>query len=208
MAFEFRFVLGDITDMSRTETILMYVVAVLVAEAVIIFLVRLTHSVFAAKAINRWYDTFRLDAFLMDSGILMIGFFLASWVYPRLFTKWNPLYYLLLILAIQITHDLLFYYIAILGTPPKHNLVMDMMKHYAGQASYNAVLGDSFMYLVAAPVAMLLAGNRLKVPDLLIAAVFAMYPILYMLYTVPVRPDARPDPNVVVVRKRLRDDVM
>lgn len=204
----FKFILGDITDMTKTETILSYAVAVLVAELVIIFLVRLTNTPFAAKSINRWYDTFRLDAFLMDSGILMIGFFLASWAYPYIFKQWHPLYYLLLILGIQISHDLLFYFIGILGVPKGHNLVMDMMRHYAEQASYNAVLGDSFMYLVAVPVAMLLVGNKFTVPSLLISAVFAMYPILYMLYTVPVKVSARPDPSVVVVHKRLRDDVM
>jgi hypothetical protein len=204
----FKFILGDVTDMSKTETILSYAVGVLVAEMVIIFLVRLTNTAFAAKAINRWYDTFRLDAFLMDSGILMIGFFLASWTYPMLFKEWNPLYYMLLILGIQITHDLLFYFFAILGTPKGHNLVMDLMRHYAGSVSYNAILGDSFMYLVAAPVAMLLVGNKFTTPSLLISAVFTMYPILYMLYTVPVKTSARPDPSVVVVRKRLRDDVM
>jgi hypothetical protein len=203
-----RFILGDITNMSNTETILSYAVAVLVAELVIIFLVRLTNTAFAAKAINRWYDTFRLDAFLMDSGILMIGFFLASWAYPMLFSKWNPLYYLLLILGIQITHDILFYIFAILGTPKGHNLVMDLMRHYAKDVSYNAILGDSFMYLVAVPVAMLLVGNRFTTPSLLISAVFTIYPILYMLYTVPIKSSARPDPAVVVVRKRLRDDVM
>lgn len=202
------FILGDITDLTKTETILSFAVAVLVAEAVIIYLVRLTNSAFAAKAINRWYDTFRLDAFLMDSGILMIGFFLASWAYPYIFKSWNPFYYLCLILAIQVTHDYLFYRFAILGTPKGQNHVMDLMRHYAKSVSYNAILGDSFMYLVAVPVAMLLVGNNFTTPALLISSIFVMYPILYMLYTVPIRKSARPDPNVVVVSKRLKDDVM
>lgn len=180
---------GDLSRLSDTNTLLSFIGGALVVELIMLILFRLTESPLTGKEINEWYDVYKFDAILLDTLSVTIGFVLASLLYPLFFSEFNVGYYLLVVLAVQITHDYLFWRYVIVPLPKGHNQVIDTMKVYAKHAGVGAIIGDSVMYILAVPIASILlnmsdsAGSILP----LTVSVFALYPIMYLLYTKPIK---------------------
>ena len=65
-------------------------------------------GVIQSSTLKVWYRKFGLAAFLSDTLILVIGYLIANFIYPLLFTKYNLLYFLGVVVLVQLTHDLLF----------------------------------------------------------------------------------------------------
>jgi hypothetical protein len=59
--------------------------------------------------------------------------------------------------------------------------MLDLFKDYAKEVGGKAILGDSFMILIAALTAMLFA--KLPTNNNIIALVFLVYMVPYILYT-------------------------
>jgi uncharacterized protein YacL len=183
---------GDLTTISNTNTQLSFVSAALVVEMVFLILFRLTNSPLTGKEINEWYDVYKLDAILLDTLSVVIGFILASVLYPFLFSEFNLGFFLLVVLGVQIIHDYLFWRYVIVPIPEGHNQIIDTMKKYAKQAKGGAIIGDSIMYVLGVPIASILlylanSYGKGGVSLLLGISVFALYPIMYLLYTKPVK---------------------
>ena len=135
-------------------TFLHYFTATLLVETIMLFLFRYTNSPFTGKAINRWYDNLGWTAIILDVMAVLLGFYLAKYLYLFLLKnkirKNNTiLNFLFVLLFVQIVHDLLFYYIVIKNTPVGVNKVMDEFKNYAEDVRFGAVIGDSFMYIIS-----------------------------------------------------------
>jgi hypothetical protein len=183
---------GDLTTISSTNTQLSFVAGVLVVELIMLVLFRLTNSPLAGKEINEWYDTYKFNAILLDTLSLIIGFILAALLYPFFFSDFNLGFFLLVVLIVQITHDYLFWRYVIVPIPEGQNQVIDTMKVYAKQAKGGAIIGDSIMYVLAVPIASILlylanSYGKGGVSLLLGVSVFALYPIMYLLYTKPIK---------------------
>lgn len=180
---------GDLTTISQTNTMVSYIAAVVVVEFIILVLFRLTNSPLTGKEINEWYDTYGLDALLLDMLSATIGFVLAAFAYPLFFSEFNLGYFLLVILVIQIAHDYLFWRYVIVPIPKGHNKVIDTLKVYAEQAKGGAIIGDSVIYILAVPIAsMLLYASQFYGMSFLLGVIlFALYPVMYLLYTKPVK---------------------
>ena len=65
-------------------------------------------GVIQSNTLKVWYRKFGLAAFLSDTLILVIGYLIAHFIYPFLFKEYNVLYFLGLVVAVQLAHDLLF----------------------------------------------------------------------------------------------------
>ena len=178
---------ADLTKTFDPQTLTSFVVAALVVEVIMLTIFRLTKSELAGKDINKWYDVYGLDAILLDTLIVIIGFIVVSILYPIIFSEWNIVYFLILMLVVQIIHDYLFWRYVIVPIPQGHNRVIDTLKVYADNVKGGAIIGDSIMYVLGVPIASLLLGSDISVTKLLTIGIFTLYPIMYLLYTKPVK---------------------
>jgi len=79
--------------------------AALLTDLIVIFL---SFSVLKTPSLTLWYKSFGIGAVISDVLILVLGVLLATFIYPYLFSKYNLLYFIGVVLLVQVTHDLLF----------------------------------------------------------------------------------------------------
>ena len=115
----------------------------------------LTYFRFSKNYINKWYNNLGWTAVLLDILSLMIGFYLAKFLYEYLVKnnyineKNQLLKFLTIVLFIQIIHDFTFYFTVIKPTKKGNNTVIDEFKDYANHYKLTAVYGDSMMYIIS-----------------------------------------------------------
>ena len=126
-------------------------------EVFMLYLFRFTNSPFTGKAINNWYTNLKWSAILLDILSVLIGFYLAKFLYEFLIKqniinkKYEIIKFLGIVLLIQIIHDFSFYFLTIKNSKKGMNKVIDEFIDYAKSVGVGAVIGDSFMYLLATP---------------------------------------------------------
>lgn len=82
-------------------------------------------------------------------------------------------------LAIQITHDILFY-ILISIIPRGANKMIDVFQDYAREISYGAIIGDSLMIIAIGLIASYLANFEANT-NIIILVIF-LYLLQFILY--------------------------
>jgi len=147
------------------------------ADLVIIFL--LYHNVFNSAYLKKWYKRFNLSAVIADILILFIGIIITRYLYKYLFKEFNIIYFTGLALLIQITHDILFY-LYFMSVPLKYNFMLDFFKLYAKEVGIGAILGDSFMMILACLFSSYFASFSVNAN--IITLVISMYFLPYMIY--------------------------
>lgn len=167
-----------------------FLTSALVIECFIIFLFRFTKSPFSGKSINNWYTNFGWSAVTLDVLSLIIGFYLAKYAYLFLLKKdiiskkYALLTFLAIMLVIQIVHDFTFYFTVIKPHKTGRNAIMDELQSYANKVSYGAVIGDSFMYVLATPLLYFLIQNDIEENTFI--SLVSTYIIGYILYQKPI----------------------
>jgi hypothetical protein len=177
---------ADIGDYRNVGDLTYILIAVLIVDVIVIFAVRYLPEIFGAP-INRWYDLFGLNAVIADVMIIVIGFMVARhlwilFVQPKYSPgKWSALKFTGLTVAVQLVHDLLFYFGVILQVPRGHNMMMDVFRQYAESGGWKILGADAAMMVGSAGIAMLLKS----LPMYHVAAVAALtvYSLPYILYT-------------------------
>tara|TARA_B110000208_G_C11793694_1_gene438658 strand:- start:2510 stop:3091 length:582 start_codon:yes stop_codon:yes gene_type:complete len=153
----------------------------LIVELFMLILFRYTKSVFSVKAINKWYDKYKLIAILLDIFIVMIGFYLTKFISKHY--KLNNYYQILILqIIIQVIHDIIFY-LLFTKYPKNINPVIDEFKKYAKSTNLGAILGDSYMYLIGIPILFLL--TKLNKDKLIFISLVCSYLIGYLIYQKP-----------------------
>ena len=147
------------------------------ADLIIIFL--LFHDVINSKYLKKWYQKFNLSASIADILILVIGIIIARALYSYIFREFNIIFFTILAVLIQITHDILFY-LLFSNTPIGYNYMLDFFKSYAKEVGIGAILGDSFMMIIACLLSSYFATFRTNTN--IIILVFSLYFIPYMIY--------------------------
>jgi hypothetical protein len=167
-----------------------FLTSALVIECFIIFLFRFTKSPFSGESINNWYTNFGWSAVILDVLSLIIGFYLAKYAYLFLLKKdiiskkYALLTFLAIMLVIQIVHDFTFYFTVIKPHKTGRNAIMDELQSYANKVSYGAVIGDSFMYLLATPLLYFLI--QMENEENTFISLVSAYIIGYILYQKPI----------------------
>tara|TARA_Y100000816_G_C26052452_1_gene551967 strand:+ start:361 stop:882 length:522 start_codon:yes stop_codon:yes gene_type:complete len=169
----------DISNFSNINDYLPILNGAVLSDIIIIFILYYT-PFFNSKYLMKWYETYRLSGIIADVFIIIIGFVITRYIYSRLNLEWNPLKFLLLYLIVQITHDFLFY-LFFNSVPRGLNRMLDLFKDYAIEVSYKAILGDSFMIIIAVIAAMIFANFSLNTN--IIILVVLIYLIPFVLYT-------------------------
>ena len=169
-------IFNDISNFSNVTDYLPILNGCLNADLIIIFL--LYHGVFKSKYLKKWYNKYQLSAVLADVLILVIGIILARFFYKYLFKTFTIWKFTLLAVCIQIIHDLLFYFL-FKSLPVGYNSMFDFFKGYAKEVGAGAILGDSFMMILACLLSSNFATYSLNTN--IIVIVISLYFIPYMI---------------------------
>uniref|UniRef100_A0A6C0ARY8 Uncharacterized protein n=1 Tax=viral metagenome TaxID=1070528 RepID=A0A6C0ARY8_9ZZZZ len=136
----------DITNFTNVNDYLPILNGCINADIIIIFLA--FHGVFKSNYLKKWYKKYQLSAVLADVLILFIVIILARFLYKYLFTSFSIWKFTGLALCIQIIHDILFY-LLFSSVPQGYNSMLDFFKMYAKEVGAGAIIGDSFMMILA-----------------------------------------------------------
>ena len=147
------------------------------ADLIIIFL--LFHGVFKSVYLKKWYKKFNLSASVADILILFIGIIVARFFYKYLFKEFSIWKFTGLAIIIQIIHDILFYWF-FTSVPLGYNYMLDFFKLYAKEVGIGAILGDSFMMMLACLLSSYLATFSVNIN--IITLVISFYFLPYMIY--------------------------
>ena len=173
--------------MIKDLTFLHFLTASVIIELFMMILFRFTKT---SKAINNWYDNLGWTAVILDVLSILIGFYIAKFIYEYLVKEkyinsdYELYKFLGLVLCVQIIHDFSFYFFVIKPYPKFKNRVMDEFKSYAERVKAGAVIGDSFMYLLASPLLYLfIQKNNINTNTFI--SIVCFYLIGYLIYQKP-----------------------
>lgn len=169
----------DISNFFKTSDYLPILNGSLVADIIVLIIVYYT-PFFNSRNLMKWYEKYRLSAVIADVFILIIGMVLARYVFYYFRLSWNMWKFVGVVLLIQIVHDILFYWF-FSSIPRGTNKMLDLFKDYAREANVGAILGDSFMMIIATLLSSYYAS--LSVNSNMLIFIFSFYLIPYILYT-------------------------
>ncbi len=129
------------------------------------------------KSLDKWYAKFGMTAVLSDCLIIVLGIQLALLIEPK--AGWFHL--LVIALAIQIFHDIWFYFAVVVPIPKGHNQIIDLFKEYADENSWKIIVADSLMVGSTVILAELLSYYHESVVSFV--GLLATYAITYIIYT-------------------------
>jgi hypothetical protein len=166
----------DISNFNNLNDYLPILNGCINADLIILLLV--FHGVFKSIYLKKWYKKYQLSAVLADVLILVIGIILARFFYKYLFDAFNIWKFTGLAVCIQIIHDLLFYWL-FTSLPLGYNSMLDFFKEYAKEVGVGAILGDSFMMILACLLSSHFATYNLNIN--IITLIISVYFFPYMI---------------------------
>jgi len=178
------FVLGNISKFTDAWDTPLILLSILTVDVIVLFLTRYVGV--GRKSLNKWYDTFGLSAVLADVLIIFLGFIIGRFVYTTWLESrfgWNPIYFVLLVVLIQVIHDIAFYFLVIRPMKPGTNEMIDVFKQYANENGGGIISGDAILMISSATIAMLMKHQSAGVQGLVFG--LAAYALPYILYTEP-----------------------
>jgi hypothetical protein len=151
--------------------------AVLITDLFVILLLNM--RVIKSQVLRQWYSQYNLSAVIADVLIILIGLIITRAIYYYVFETFSIVKFIILAVAVQITHDILFY-IFFSNVPRGVNKMLDTFKDYANDVSYKAILADSGMMIMACLIGSYLANKNTNTN--IIVLVLFVYLLPYLLY--------------------------
>lgn len=168
------------TDISKSNNLLDYVPILAAAIFVDMLVSTISCVYFKTENLKKWYKTYNLGGILCDVLIILIAILITRYIYPLVFSEWSLWKFILLALAVQITHDFLFYGL-FSAIPRGASGIIDLFKDYAGELGGMAIVGDSVLIIGTILLASFLAG--LDLGTNLFILTWAVYLIPYFIYS-------------------------
>ena len=172
----------DISNFNEVSDVLFIFFGILTVDVTVLFLAR--YYKVGGKFLNEWYDQFNILAVLADVMIIFIGFLITRYIYTQfLFQKfeWNVVYFMILLITVQLLHDIFFYFCVIKPIPVGQNEMMDVFKSYANDLGANILGGDAMLMVGSALVAMLY--KYMPTHAFVAASSVFVYALPYILFT-------------------------
>ena len=166
----------DISNFYKVSDYLPILNGCINADLIIIFLV--FNGFFDSFYLKKWYKKYQLSAVIADVLILVIGIIIARFLYKYLFGAFNIWKFTGLAVVIQIIHDILFY-LFFKSVPTGYNAMLDFFKDYAVEVGSGAILGDSFMMIIACLLSSYFATYNLN--SNIIILIVSVYFVPYMI---------------------------
>ena len=188
--------LENISNFNDVSDLMYIFVAILTVDVVVLFLARFYKT--GGKYLNEWYDQFNILAVIVDVMVIFIGFLIARYLYTAFFADkfgWNPVFFMLLLIVVQVIHDGLFYIGIIRNVPSGSNEMIDVFKKYAEDLGGVIYGGDALLVIGSA----LLAMCYKKMPTTAFIAVgsVVVYTLPYILFT--------KNPYVALIEKQVKE---
>jgi hypothetical protein len=98
--------------------------------------------------INTWYDRFSVIAYALDVSSMVIGFVLAQLTAYLIGGRFNIFFFLIVVVAIQMAHDIVFGLFLVPLVPEGENDIMDLMKSYTTMKGSQWVLVVDALYMI------------------------------------------------------------
>jgi hypothetical protein len=163
--------MSSIADYRNNTSWLQIVAAVVFLELLyIVFLKSVSQNM------REWYNMFGLLAVLADVGIILIAFALARYLTTFLEKK-SLLSFVLILVLVQVMHDLCYYFFLVKPFPVNRNGIIDYMKSYGKSAGLWAIAGDTAMVVSMAVFASALSTQPAHVS--ILALLVGLYGIPY-----------------------------
>ena len=167
----------DISKSANFSDLLTILTASIIIDLVVMFI---TKNYASSVYLKKWYKTYNLGAVIADVLSVLIGICIARYIYPFIFSEWCLWKFLLIVLGVQITHDILFY-IIFSSIPRGSSGIIDLFKDYAGELGSFAIFGDSIIMVATVFLASLLASCSLGCNLFILA--WAVYLVPYFVYS-------------------------
>ena len=167
----------DISYFNNINDYLPIITAIIIVDIIGIVL---SYSNMLGKYLRIWYQQFLLSAVLADVLVIFLVVIIARAIYYYVFDTFSIINFIIVMLVIQITHDILFY-LMINIIPRGANKMIDLFKDYADEVSYKAIIGDSIMIIATGLIASYLANFDANI-NIIILTVF-VYLLQYIIHT-------------------------
>jgi len=167
----------DISHFNNINDYLPIITAIIIVDIIGIVL---SYSNMLGKYLRIWYQQFLLSAVLADVLVIFLVVIIARAIYYYVFDTFSIINFIIVMLVIQITHDILFY-LMINIIPRGANKMIDLFKDYADEVSYKAIIGDSIMIIATGLIASYLANFDANI-NIIILTVF-VYLLQYIIHT-------------------------
>ena len=199
------FLLGDIGDYKDVGDGVAIATAALVGIDVSILLSRTLGL--GGYSMNAYFDTFGLEGITAQISLVLIILQIARWFYTTLYaagTKpWSPFVFVCIVLAVQVVHDLAFYYGALKTIPAGKNELIDALKRYAAENGSRAITGNSVCLIGICVLAMWLKESSALFTFILFIGSVYVLPYLLSAYGPKPPPPPPPPPKKDPFEQRL-----
>ena len=167
----------NIADFNNINDYLPLFNSVLITDLFVILLLNM--RVIKSQVLRQWYSQYNLSAVIADVLIILIGLIITRAIYYYVFESFSILKFIILAVAVQVTHDVLFY-IFFSNIPRGINKMLDTFKDYANDVSYKAILADSGMMIMSCLIASYLVNKNTNTN--IIVLISFLYLLPYLLY--------------------------
>jgi len=146
-----------------------------------LFIIFLTFSnfYFKIKSLEGWYKKYRLSAMIADILIGVLYMLLGRYIVYKSGLKIGLTAFAGVCVAIQLISDFLFY-IFFTIIPSGSNDILDYFKGYSKEAGASALLGDSFLVIMAVVISALL--NQSSYDTNIVFLIVSIYLVPYFIY--------------------------
>ena len=131
------------------------------------------------KSLETWYKKYRLSAMIADILIGVLYILLGRYLVFKSGLHIGLTAFAAICVTIQIIFDFLFY-IFFSSIPRGANDMLDFFKGYAKEAGVNALLGDSFLVIMAVTMSALL--NQTSYDTNIVFLIMSVYLTPYLIY--------------------------
>lgn len=131
------------------------------------------------KSLEGWYKKYRLSAMIADILIGVLYILLGRYIVYKSGIKIGLTAFAGICVFIQLIFDFLFYILFTI-IPNRSNDMLDYFKGYAKEAGANALLGDSFLVIMAVIISALL--NQSSYDTNIVFLIMSIYLTPYFIY--------------------------
>jgi len=131
------------------------------------------------KSLEGWYKKYRMSAMIADILIGVLYILLGRYLVYKSGLKIGLTAFAGICVFIQIIFDFLFY-IFFINIPKGTNDMLDFFKSYSKEAGAGALLGDSFLVIIAVIISALL--NQTSYDTNIVFLIISIYLVPYFIY--------------------------
>jgi len=167
----------NISNFNNTDDYLAILNGTLNTVLLIMFLV--LHKHLKSVYLEKWYKTFHLSSIIENVTTLMCVIIATRYVYTKFLHKWNLLFFLFLGVVIMMVYDVVFY-LVISYLPKGYSYIVNFLKKYKSQLTYENIGINSIMIIVACLLSSYFStlNNNLNI----ITTISTIFFIPYLLY--------------------------